>query len=108
MTKREKLESVYCRINHIVCWDNKNLLKRQDEELDEALRLLKEVLSDTSDVEYEVFASRGNSDLIIADTYDEAIAEGERLSMKWIDTDVAVVRVEREVLKQFRNGGEVA
>lgn len=59
-------------------------------------------------IEYEVFASRGNSDLIIVDTYEEALAEAERLSMLWIDTDVAIVEVNRKVLKQFRNGGEVA
>ena len=58
--------------------------------------------------EYEVFATYGDSDLIVAETLDEAISEAERLSMLWVDTDISIVKVEREVVKHFRHGSEVA
>ena len=60
-------------------------------------------------IEYEVYASHGNSDVIVVETLDEAIKEAVRLSMLWIDTDISIEKVERTLVnKHFRNGGEVA
>lgn len=46
MTKkeREQLRQVYCLLDHIVSWDNKNLKKNQYYDLDKSVGILKELL----------------------------------------------------------------
>jgi hypothetical protein len=62
-------------------------------------------------IEYEVYARYGETDVVICETLEEAIAVAIKWSMGSIDTDISIekVTVTREThIKCFRNGGEVA
>jgi hypothetical protein len=60
-------------------------------------------------IEYEIYALNSyESDVVYAYSLQEAIEIAEKWSMDEIDTDIAVVKVEKTKIKSFRNGGEVA
>lgn len=59
-------------------------------------------------VEYEVYVWGVESDVVAKDTLEEAIECAEKWSMEVIDNDIFIEKVERDVIKKFRHGGEVA
>ena len=58
--------------------------------------------------EYEIYVSTiYGSDVVTKDTLEEAIKVAEEWSMNVIDRDVVIEKVERQIIKSFRHGGEL-